>query len=223
MQFLLPMLLTLIAQPAPAKPASTHCVLHIQGSLNHKANTKMAQIRTSETFEYSIPGNLSEVTAPSGLVTFDFVADPKAAEKGTAKLSMKSSTLRKGVMEEIEFTGNKLQAIGTIRFMARARGQSIYPVGSLYVQGLAKKTLLPAANTEAKEEARFMLSQPFPTLDPKLPDAARPEIKFTAYSLWALRNIASDGTLTGSIIYPGGGGGAITSSGQVDIRFVLSK
>ncbi len=226
MPLALPILLTLALQPGAVKPAPAPatCVLHLQGTLNHLTTSGGVQTRTFETFEYRIPGALTETTTPEGEVTFDFTADPKAAEKGSAKLSLRTSTFGKGAMEEIQFTGKKLQAVGTFRFQARGRGQAIHPTGGLYVEGLAKVSQATPAGTEQREETRFMISTPFPGPGAGVAEASRPALQFTGSSLWVLKNIASGATLSGSITYPGGApAGGTSSSGKVEFRFAFSK
>lgn len=224
MPFALPLLLALALQPGAVKPVPAPCVLHLQGTLNHLATSGGVQTRTFETFEYRIPGTLTETTTPEGEVTFDFTADPKAAEKGSAKLSLRSSTFGKGAMEEIQFTGKKLQAVGTFRFESRGRGQAIHPTGGLYVEGLAKVSKATPAGTEQREEPRFMISTPFPGPGAGPTEAPRPALQFTGSSLWVLKNIGSGATLSGSITYPGGApAGGTSASGKVEFRFAFSK
>jgi hypothetical protein len=220
LNLLITLLLAATAPPTQAPP-SFRCVLQLQGELNRQQSEGGGSVTIKESFEYSIPGTLTETTSPGGAVLFDFVADPKVGEKGKAHLRHRSSTLRGGSMEELNFEGNRFQAFGAIRFESAGRGQAIYPSGSFYVGGHARiLEASPDKGTRQREEDRFILSQPFP--DPGPTSRSRPAMAFTGSSLWVLRNSPLGSTLGGTMTYNGGEAGR-SATGRVDIKFVLSK
>lgn len=214
---LLPLLLPLAPVQAhvAAYSRTIACVLELNGNLNTRRKGGRGPETVSETFHIVLHGWLEETESPSGTVVFAFTAAPDARVPPTGMLNQRREVHGKP-LEWTQFYGSAVKASGPLRFSAGLRGQNLYPLGQMEVEGHASVHDAKGA----RDERTTVRLVPFPEVRKGPGDFAAPTLRFGTSSLWRLHKTEAPFMVKGSVTYRNGLGDA-SYAGRVELTFRL--
>ena len=188
-----------------AAPPRWKCTVGLRGKINRTWSAETAgvpeQRSVTEDFSYSIPGFMTESTAPNGTVTFEFQADESRKADRRGRAMVMDSTTRAGNTKNIIVDSDSITTVPTWRFESPGRGQRIFPAKvEVMLQGTQANT---PVSMIAEQTSRSRPIYSIPMMDARTApvDFTAPALEFQGLALWVLPNARSAFTTSASMTY----------------------